>query len=188
MSVGNDAYSGTVGIVAPPPEVVLRHRRPRPQLGDAAARRWSPSSRSVLALTGRRRAAFALVPVGIAAVAISLAVDAPKGLDEGAAAIAYEGATATLLKGFWMQIATGAVLIACGLMLPLLPAPGAGRAARTATGPTPAPCGAGSARASSAVRGPGARSAGDRAQGQGPGSRHVNEVELSRATGCCRWR
>ena len=81
----------------------------------------------MLALTGRRRAAFALVPVGIAAVAISLAVDAPKGLDEGAAAIAYEGATATLLKGFWMQIATGTVLIACGLMLPLLPAPGAGR-------------------------------------------------------------
>ena len=78
------------------------------------------------------------MPVGIAAVAISLAVDAPKGLDEGAAAIAYEGATATLLKGFWMQIATGTVLIACGLMLPLYLRPAPAGAARTATGPTPA--------------------------------------------------
>ncbi len=95
-----------------------------------------------------------LVPIGIAVVAISLAVDAPKGLDEGAAAIAYEGATATPAEGFWMQIATGAVLIACGLMLPLLPAPGA---APEPCGPRPSPAAAsmltsrGRARASSAA-------------------------------------
>ena len=46
-------------------------------------------------------------------------VDAPKGLDEGEAALAYEGAEASLLGGFWVQIVAGAVLIACGLLLPL---------------------------------------------------------------------
>ena len=126
VSVGNDAYSGTVGIVAPPPEVssdIADHAHGWVMLPLGALIAFVAL---VLALTGRRRRAFALVPVGIAAIAISLAVDAPKGLDEGAAAIAYEGATATLLKGFWMQIATGTVLIACGLMLPLYlrPAPG----------------------------------------------------------------
>jgi hypothetical protein len=72
----------------------------------------------VRAVTGRRRAAGALAVIGAAAIVIAIAVDAPKGLDEGRAAIAYEGAEARLLEGFWLQIAAGAVLIACGLLLP----------------------------------------------------------------------
>jgi hypothetical protein len=50
-------------------------------------------------------------------VAVSL-VDVPKGLDEGETAIAYEGASAHLLAGFWLQIAAAAVAIAAGLLLP----------------------------------------------------------------------
>jgi hypothetical protein len=89
-----------------------------------------------LALTGRPRAARLLIAVGLAAIAISVAVDAPKGLDEGEAAIAYQGAEARLLEGFWVQIAAGAVLIAGGLLLPryLRPAPAASRTAATADG------------------------------------------------------
>lgn len=135
VSVGNDAYSGTVGIVAPPPEVssdIAGHAHSWVMLPLALVALVA----LVLALTGRRRAALALVPVGIAAIAISLAVDAPKGLDEGEAAIAYEGATATLLEGFWMQVATGLVLIAGGLMLPLYLRPVPAGAVRTATGPS----------------------------------------------------
>ena len=45
-------------------------------------------------------------------------IDAPKGLDEGATAIEFEGAEATLLGGFWVEIAAGAVIVACGLLLP----------------------------------------------------------------------
>lgn len=135
VSVGNDAYSGTVGIVAPPPEVssdIAGHAHSWVMLPLALVALVALA----LALTGRRRAALALVPVGIAAIAISLAVDAPKGLDEGEAAIAYEGATATLLEGFWMQLATGLVLIAGGLMLPLYLRPVPAGAVRTATGPS----------------------------------------------------
>ena len=51
-------------------------------------------------------------------IVIALVVDRPTGLDEGSAAINYEGAEARLLEGFWLQIAAGAVLIACGLLLP----------------------------------------------------------------------
>lgn len=117
VSVGNDNYSGTVGIVAPPPQVESEIA--------GSAHAWAMLPLAFvglialgLALAGRRTAALALVAVGIVAVAIGLAVDAPKGLDEGAASVAYEGATARLLAGFWIEIATGAVLIACGLMLP----------------------------------------------------------------------
>ena len=46
-----------------------------------------------------RRSPLALVPIGIAVIAISLAVDAPKGLDEGEAALAYEGATREPARG-----------------------------------------------------------------------------------------
>jgi hypothetical protein len=71
----------------------------------------------LLALGGRRRAAWLAVAAGLGAVAIAVGIDAPKGLDEGAAAITYEGAEAQLLEGFWAQIASGAALAGAGLLL-----------------------------------------------------------------------
>jgi hypothetical protein len=117
ISVGTDAYSGEVGVVAPPPQVssAVAHD----------AHGWVMLVLAALALivvaravTKRPRVASLLVPIGIAVLAISIGIDAPKGLDEGNAAIAYESASARLLEGFWLQIATGAVLVACGLLLP----------------------------------------------------------------------
>jgi hypothetical protein len=145
ISIGADAYSDAVGSVAPPPQVdsdIAGH-----------AHGWVMLPLALLALvavvvaatsTRRRRIALALVPIGIAVVAISLAVDAPKGLDEGEAALAYEGATASLLQGFWMQIVTGSVLIACGVMLPLYLRPAR---ATVVTGPSPAAVIAGKVKA-----------------------------------------
>ncbi len=116
ISVGTPDYSG-VEIVAPAPEV------DRARAGDAHAWAMLPIAIAGLvvlgfALAGRPRLARLLIPLGIVAIAISVLVDAPKGLDEGTAAIAYEGAEAALLEGFWLQIAAGAVLIVCGLLLP----------------------------------------------------------------------
>jgi hypothetical protein len=131
VTIGADAYSGSIGAVAAAPEV------DRGRAGDAHAWLMVPLALAglvalMLALTGRRRAARLLVAIGVAAIAISLVVDAPKGLDEGDAAVVYEGAAASLLEGFWLQIATGAVLIAGGLLLPrylrLRGAPAAARA------------------------------------------------------------
>ena len=134
VSVGTDAYSGTVGAVAPAPEVESEIA------GEAHSWVMLPLAVAALvvltiAVTGRRRAAALLIPIGIAVLAITLIVDLPKGLDEGSAAIAYEGASASLLEGFWMQLATGAVLIFCGLLLPGYLRPARAGAARP-TGPT----------------------------------------------------
>jgi hypothetical protein len=134
VSVGVDAYSGDVGAVAPPPEVSSA------QTHDAHG--WVMliiAALGVVAVLGavlkRRRLAIWLVPLGIAVIAIAVAVDAPKGLDEGSAALAYESASASLLSGFWLQIAAGSVLIACGLMLPRALQP-TRSSARAATGPS----------------------------------------------------
>ncbi len=124
VSVGNDAYSGDIQVVVPAPEVETA------AAGEAHGWAMLPLAAAGLAALGfgvvrRPGAARLLIVVGIVAIAISVIVDAPKGLDEGEAAVAYEGASASLLEGFWLQIVAGSVLIACGLMLPayLRPAP-----------------------------------------------------------------
>ncbi len=137
ISVGSDAYSGTVGAVAPAPEVESEIA------GNAHAWLMVPLAAVavvaiVIALSGRRKVAALLVPIGLAVVVITLVVDLPKGLDEGAAAVAYEGAKANLLEGFWLQLAAAAVLIACGLLLPryLRPLSAKEQLAATPTGPS----------------------------------------------------
>lgn len=137
ISVGSDAYSGTVGAVAPAPEVESEIA------GNAHAWLMVPLAvvamvAIVIALSGRRKVAALLVPIGLAVVVIALVVDLPKGLDEGTAAVAYEGAKANLLEGFWMQLAAAVVLIACGLLLPryLRPLSAKEQLAATATGPS----------------------------------------------------
>lgn len=133
ISIGSDAYSG-VEAIAPPPEIAVEGT------GDAHSWVMVPIAGAAilivaLALAGRAAVARLLVLPGAAAVAIALIVDAPKGLDEGPAALAYQGARANLLEGFWVEVATGAVLIACGLLLPrYLRAPAAGRSAESSAG------------------------------------------------------
>jgi len=115
ISVGNSAYSG-VQDVAPAPDVATD------RTGDAHA--WAMVPIAVLGLVavgaaaaGRWRAGRLLAGLGVAVIAIALLVDLPKGLDEGSAAVAYEGAKASLLEGFWLELACGAAMICCGLLL-----------------------------------------------------------------------
>jgi hypothetical protein len=130
ISVGTSAYAG-VESVAPAPEVG------REEAGSAHAWVMLPFAALavgivVRAALGRWRLARLLLPVGIAVIAVSLVIDAPKGLDEGAARVRYEGAEASLLEGFWAQLMAGVVLIACGLLVERLkPAGAAARAPRS---------------------------------------------------------
>jgi hypothetical protein len=99
--------------IAPPPEA----EGTRATAGSAHAWLGLPLALATLVVVlacarGSRRAAWWLAPIGLATVAISLIVDAPKGLDEGATAVAYEGAEASLLGGFWVQLACGVLLVA----------------------------------------------------------------------------
>jgi hypothetical protein len=140
VRVGTGAYSGGVESVAPAPDVA------RDDAGEAHAWVMIPiaalgAGGVWLAMTGRRRGAWLTVAAGLGAIAITVGIDAPKGLDEGAAQIAYEGADAQLLEGFWAQIASGAALAGAGLLLLAYGRPerAAGRSARAPREPVREP-------------------------------------------------
>ena len=85
-----------------------------------------------MAMLGRWRTARVLVFLGAAVIALSLLIDMPKGLDEGDAAIQFEGAEAQLLGGFWVQLACGAVIAICGPLLARALRPAGARPGRRA--------------------------------------------------------
>ena len=72
---------------------------------------------ALLALRGRWRIARVIAPLGLLVIAVSLLLDARKGLQEGEVGIAYQGAHAVLNEGFWLQICSAAVLVLTGLLL-----------------------------------------------------------------------
>lgn len=116
VSIGNDAYSG-VQTVAPAPETG------RAQAGDAHSYVFVPVAIACLLLLavatvgGRRRACRLITLAGIAAVLVALIVDRPAGLDPGETAVAFEGVRATLIGGFYAQIAAGILLIGSSTLL-----------------------------------------------------------------------
>lgn len=71
----------------------------------------------ILTLRGRWRVARVIPLLGALVIAVSLLLDARKGLEEGDAGIAYEGAIAVLIEGFWLQVVSAAVLVVTGLLL-----------------------------------------------------------------------
>jgi hypothetical protein len=71
------------------------------------------------AYLGNRRFAAGLVLCGVLGLAVAIAIDLPQGLDAGRNALAFYGAEAQLLGGFWVEVAASATLIFCGCLLPL---------------------------------------------------------------------
>ena len=69
-----------------------------------------------LALTGRRGFAIPILAAGVVSLVVGLAIDLPRGLDSAAASVAYADAEPILLSGFWLEIASGVVLTAGGLI------------------------------------------------------------------------
>ena len=68
---------------------------------------------------GKRRFAAGTVICGVFGLAVALAVDLPQGLETGRAGLAFTGAEAELLGGFWVEVFASATLIMCGCLLPL---------------------------------------------------------------------
>jgi hypothetical protein len=114
VQVGAPEYRSVEG--TPIPEI--DRRSPRSAHGD-----WvlAISAAALLvigiAVTRNWRLSRLLIFLGAAVVVISLAVDAPKGLREGTAGVAYQGAKATLLGGFWVQLCSGITLMVLGPLL-----------------------------------------------------------------------
>jgi hypothetical protein len=128
ISTGAGDYAGFES-VAPAPEVEGETK----STGSAHAWLGLPLAIGallvVVACARGRRVAWWLAPIGLVTIAISLIVDVPKGLDEGDAAVAYQGAEASLLGGFWVQIACGVLLVALAPLIAKLMAPAEGAGA-----------------------------------------------------------
>ena len=132
VRAGVPAYAGVENL-APPPQVAgtVKHT--------GSAHAFLPIVISLatlavvwLAVRGRWRLPRLLVVLGAAVVLLSLLVDMPKGLDEGQVAIQFEGAEATLLGGFWVQLSAGVVIALCGPLLALALRPDSARGRRRA--------------------------------------------------------
>lgn len=89
----------------------------------------------VLSMLGRWRLARLLFPIGLAAVAVAVFIDAPAGLDEGEFAIQFQGAEARLLGVFWVEVAAAAVIACCGPLLAVALRPNRARRAAAAKAP-----------------------------------------------------
>lgn len=115
IEVGAPSYI-EVESVAPAPD--LERRSPRSAHGlTVLAIAIAAFCVTAWSVRGRWRLARLLIVLGVAVIAISLLVDRPEGLREGLAATTYEGATATLLGGFWVQLASGVTLVVSGPLL-----------------------------------------------------------------------
>jgi hypothetical protein len=115
VTAGTPAYSG-VESVAPAPPVSSD------PTGTAHAWVMLPLAALalaviVLATRWRWQLSRLLIPLGLIVIGIAILVDLPAGVDEGSAATEYLGAEASLLEGFWAQVAAGATLIVCGRLL-----------------------------------------------------------------------
>jgi hypothetical protein len=116
VEVGQPQYS-EVSTVAPPPQT------DRIDAGAAHAYVLLPLAAIAVAiavlalLSGRWRLARLVSVIGVLGIAISLAIDLPKGLDAGTAGSAFAGANATMTEGFYVQLAASAVLVLCGWVL-----------------------------------------------------------------------
>ena len=115
LAIGNDAYSG-VQNVAPPPETG------RLPTGDAHSYAFVPISIACLlllagALTGRWRLCRLIAIAGAAAIVVAIVVDRPAGLDPGTPHWPSTRVRATLLGGFYAQIAAGVLLVGSSSLL-----------------------------------------------------------------------
>jgi len=137
VAIGLDSYDDAIAAVAPAPEVG------RAELGTAHSYLFVPAGLIAVAIlvvatvTRRWRLCRLAALVGVAAVAVSLAVDRPTGLDEGELTRTFADAEAQLLGGFWVQVFAGIGLIVTSLLLGAelrgrqrLDSPGAAKPAR----------------------------------------------------------
>jgi hypothetical protein len=116
ISIGNDAYADGIQTVAPAPVTETD------ATGSAHSYLMIPLAVIALALlaaslTGRWRLCRLVALAGAIAIAVALLHDRPAGLDTGDRSVAYEGVKATLVGGFYAEIAAGLLIVVSSLLL-----------------------------------------------------------------------
>lgn len=120
VRVGQPGYEGLPDVAAAPTVAIET-------AGSAHAYLLAPlaiiaACLAVLSLRpGRRRMGRIVFALGLVSIATVLLVDLPAGLDAGAQAARFSGATAILDNGFYAELAASAVLALGGLLLVLNP-------------------------------------------------------------------
>jgi hypothetical protein len=115
VEIGQPGYAGLPD-VARPPTVDVR------TAGDAHSYLLVPLGLIAIVLGAmaagrdRRRLGLTVAAAGLLAVAVILLVDLPRGLDEGAQAARFSGATAVLEDGFYAELAAAGGLVLAGLL------------------------------------------------------------------------
>jgi hypothetical protein len=116
VAVGAPAYQGPISTVAPVPMTDLE------TTGSAHLYAMLPVALAALVLialtaAGNWKLGRIVAALGLLGLLVSVAIDTPQGLDAGTAGSAFAGADPELLKGFWIQVTSSAVLAVCGLLL-----------------------------------------------------------------------
>jgi hypothetical protein len=116
IEVDSLAYGGRLQTVAPPPSTGFR------DAGSAHAYALLPVAVIAallvpLTIRGHWRFGRLIALCGLAAIAVTLLIDLPKGLDTGRLGISYVGVKAQLTDGFYAQLSASAMLVFCGMLL-----------------------------------------------------------------------
>jgi hypothetical protein len=116
VAVDAPAYAGSIGRTAPVPITG------RETAGSAHLWILIPVAVAAVVLIfgaarGLRRLAGGVAICGLLGLAVALAIDLPQGLEAGRAGLAFSGAEAVLLQGFWAEVACSVVLMLCGGLL-----------------------------------------------------------------------
>jgi hypothetical protein len=115
VAVGAADYAPDIRPIAPAPQVE------REVAGSAHAYLLLPVAIAafvalVFALRGRSRLARLSAALGAFSLAVVLIVDRPAGLEEGPAAVRYEGVEASLEYGFYVELSASVVLLVASLI------------------------------------------------------------------------
>jgi hypothetical protein len=115
IEIGQRGYAGLSGVAAVP-SVDAR------AAGDAHAYLLVPVglAAAMLGLAAMRRArprlGLAVAGLGVLSLLVILLIDRPDGLEVGAQAAQFSGASAELLDGYYAELAAAGALVACGLL------------------------------------------------------------------------
>jgi len=118
VAVDAPNYAGEVGATAPAP-IVGREITGSAHLWVLIPVAVAAVVLIIAAYRGERRLAGAVTICGLLGLAVAVAIDLPQGLDAGRPGLAFSGAQAVLLQGFWAEVTCSAVLILCGGLLAL---------------------------------------------------------------------
>jgi hypothetical protein len=115
VEIGRQAYAGLGGVASVPTEdsraAGAAHAYLLVPVGLAAALLGLLAARRM-----RPRLGLAVGALGLASLALILLVDRPDGLEVGAQAAHFSGATAVLLDGYYAELSAAAAMVLCGLV------------------------------------------------------------------------